>query len=98
MDLLAFFGVPGPLEIILILVVVATIVGIMPGTVGVVVLGDAIGGDTSPTLLALSAACLFVGVLGLVVDARLGVPAGPEMTLEESRASRTGTGHEGIKP
>lgn len=64
--------------------ILATVVGIVPGTVGVVVLGDAIGGETSPALLAVSAACLGIGVLGLVVDARIGVPAGPNHPLESS--------------
>jgi len=49
--------------------VLATIVGI----VAVVLLGDAITGRTSPALLGVSAACAGVGLLGLLVDARLGV-------------------------
>lgn len=53
----------------------ATIVGIIPGTVGVVVLGDALSGRTNPALLVLSAVCIAVGVVGLVVDARLSVDA-----------------------
>ncbi len=53
--------------------VLATIVGIVPGTVAVVLLGDAIAGRTSPALLGVSAACAGVGLLGLLVDARLGV-------------------------
>ncbi|EME17662.1 TVP38/TMEM64 family protein [Rhodococcus triatomae] len=79
--------------------ILATMVGIVPGTIGVVVLGDAIGGDTSPALLALSGACLLLGVVGLVVDARLGVPAQPELTLDEARAAaglEAGSTH--IKP
>lgn len=55
----------------------ATVVGILPGTIAVVVLGDAIGGQVSPALLAVSASCLLLGVAGLVLDARLGAPAGP---------------------
>ncbi|MFD1813803.1 TVP38/TMEM64 family protein [Rhodococcus gannanensis] len=79
--------------------ILATIVGIVPGTVGVVVLGDAIGGDTSPALLALSGACLLLGMVGLVVDARLGVPAEPDLTLEEARAAAgLETGSATIKP
>jgi uncharacterized membrane protein YdjX (TVP38/TMEM64 family) len=78
--------------------ILATMVGIVPGTIGVVVLGDAIGGDTSPALLAVSAACLLLGVVGLVVDARLGIPAAPELTLDEARAaSGLHTGHSDIK-
>ncbi|MGA9869867.1 MAG: TVP38/TMEM64 family protein [Rhodococcus sp. (in: high G+C Gram-positive bacteria)] len=49
----------------------ATAVGVVPGTVGMVVLGDALGGNTDPLLLALSGACIAVGVVGLVVDWRL---------------------------
>ncbi|RDI55617.1 TVP38/TMEM64 family protein [Nocardia mexicana] len=50
----------------------ATIVGILPGTIGVVVLGDALTGRTEPGLLVLSGVCITIGVLGLVVDARWG--------------------------
>ncbi|MGW0042072.1 TVP38/TMEM64 family protein [Rhodococcus sp. NPDC003348] len=78
--------------------ILATIVGIIPGTIGVVVLGDAIGGGTSPALLAVSALCLGIGVVGLVIDARLGVPAGPEQTLDELRSSRPGTGTTPVDP
>ncbi|MBO0852892.1 MAG: TVP38/TMEM64 family protein [Nocardia sp.] len=49
---------------------IATFVGIIPGTIGVVVLGDALTGRTDPGLLALSGACITVGVIGLIVDAR----------------------------
>ncbi|WP_176444053.1 TVP38/TMEM64 family protein [Rhodococcoides kyotonense] len=58
----------------------ATAVGVVPGTIGIVVLGDALGGHTDPLLLALSGVCIAVGVIGLVVDWRLSV------------ASRTSTG------
>ncbi|WP_460701033.1 TVP38/TMEM64 family protein [Nocardia thraciensis] len=50
----------------------ATVVGILPGTIGVVVLGDALTGRTEPGLLVLSGVCITIGVLGLVVDARWG--------------------------
>ncbi|MFG3521627.1 TVP38/TMEM64 family protein [Nocardia nova] len=50
----------------------ATFVGIIPGTIGVVVLGDALTGRTNPGLLALSGVCITIGVIGLVVDARWG--------------------------
>ena len=53
--------------------VLATIVGIAPGTVAVVLLGDAITGRTSPVLLAVSAAGACLGLVGLFVDARTGV-------------------------
>ena len=48
----------------------ATLVGIVPGTVGVVLLGDALTGQTRPALLLVSGACIAVGLIGLVVDAR----------------------------
>lgn len=50
----------------------ATVVGILPGTVGVVVLGDALTGRTDPALLVLSGVCVTIGVIGLLVDARWG--------------------------
>lgn len=49
---------------------VATVVGALPGTVGVVLLADALTGETDPALLAVSGVCIAVGVLGLFVDAR----------------------------
>ncbi|MBO0874293.1 MAG: TVP38/TMEM64 family protein [Pseudonocardia sp.] len=52
---------------------VATVVGLAPGTLGVVVLGDAFTGRTDPTLVVVSAICVALGVAGLLVDARLGV-------------------------
>ncbi len=48
----------------------ATLIGIIPGTIGVVVLGDALTGRTNPGLLVLSGVCITIGVIGLVVDAR----------------------------
>ncbi|MEV5646979.1 TVP38/TMEM64 family protein [Nocardia sp. NPDC052254] len=50
----------------------ATLIGIIPGTVGVVVLGDALTGRTDPGLLVLSGVCITIGVIGLIVDARWG--------------------------
>lgn len=47
-----------------------TAVGIIPGSVAVVLLGDALTGATSPALLVVSACCAAVGVVGLVLDAR----------------------------
>lgn len=49
-------------------------VGIVPGSVAVVVLGDALTGRTSPALLAVSLGCAAIGILGLVVQARSAVP------------------------
>src|SRR6185437_6197928 len=44
--------------------------GIVPGSVAVVVLGDALTGTTSPTLLAVSLAAAAVGMIGLIVEVR----------------------------
>ncbi|MEU4344736.1 TVP38/TMEM64 family protein [Nocardia sp. NPDC023852] len=49
---------------------IATVLGVLPGTIGTVILGDALTGATHPAMLALSGVCLAVGVVGLVVDAR----------------------------
>lgn len=44
--------------------------GIVPGSIAVVVLGDALTGTTSPTLLAVSLAAAAIGVIGLIVELR----------------------------
>ncbi|MDQ3763682.1 MAG: TVP38/TMEM64 family protein [Actinomycetota bacterium] len=44
-------------------------VGVVPGSVAVVVLGDALTGTTSPALLAVSLTGAAIGVAGLIVDA-----------------------------
>lgn len=53
---------------------IATVVGIIPGTIGTVWLGDALTNRTSPAQLIVTVACLAVGIIGLIVDTRLGVP------------------------
>ncbi|MEV0946658.1 TVP38/TMEM64 family protein [Rhodococcus sp. NPDC049939] len=50
--------------------VFGTAVGLLPGTVGVVVLGDALTGETKPAFLVLSGVCIAVGIAGLIIDAR----------------------------
>ncbi|QBJ98419.1 TVP38/TMEM64 family protein [Rhodococcus sp. ABRD24] len=55
----------------------ATVAGILPGTVGVVLLGDALTGQADPALLTVSAICIAVGVLGLLLDARTPVSGTP---------------------
>ncbi|NLE81596.1 MAG: TVP38/TMEM64 family protein [Rhodococcus sp.] len=55
--------------------VVATVIGTLPGTIGMVVLGDALTGETNPAMLAVSAVCIAVGILGLVLDAKRPVRA-----------------------
>lgn len=48
-----------------------TLLGVLPGTVAVVVLGDAaLGGDPPPALLAVSVAGAVVGITGALVAAR----------------------------
>lgn len=51
----------------------ATVVGMAPGTVAVVLLGDAMAGQRNPLLLVLSACFFAVGITGLILDARLPV-------------------------
>lgn len=48
----------------------ATFVGLLPGTLAVVVLGDALTGHISPTLFAVSLATSVVGVLGILYEIR----------------------------
>jgi uncharacterized membrane protein YdjX (TVP38/TMEM64 family) len=50
--------------------VIATVVGILPGTIGIVVLGDALSGEADPRLLVLSGMCIAIGIVGLLFDAR----------------------------
>lgn len=45
-------------------------VGVIPGSVAIVVLGDALTGTTSPALLAVSLAGAAIGMVGLIVHAR----------------------------
>lgn len=66
----------------------ATFFGIIPGTVGVVVLGDALTGRTEPGLLVLSGICITIGVIGLVVDARWGADQFDETAAEAEAAEQ----------
>lgn len=61
---------------------VATLIGILPGTIGVVVLGDALTGKTHPAMLVLSGVCITIGVIGLIVDARWGAGEFAEPRVE----------------
>ncbi|NNH68718.1 TVP38/TMEM64 family protein [Nocardia uniformis] len=56
--------------------VVATVLGILPGTIGTVLLADALTTSASPTQILVSGACIAVGILGLVIDTRLATPGG----------------------
>jgi uncharacterized membrane protein YdjX (TVP38/TMEM64 family) len=49
-------------------------VGIVPGSVAVVVLGDALTGTTSPALLTVSLVGASIGVIGLIVETRSPAP------------------------
>jgi len=49
----------------------ATVLGSAPGTAAVVFLGDALTGKTNPMMLVLSGCLFAVGVIGLIVDARM---------------------------
>ncbi|NKY85171.1 TVP38/TMEM64 family protein [Nocardia veterana] len=66
----------------------ATFFGIIPGTVGIVVLGDALTGRTEPGLLVLSGICITIGVIGLVVDARWGADQFAETAAEAEAAEQ----------
>lgn len=57
--------------------VAATALGMIPGTTGIVLLGSALGGGSHPALIALSAVCISIGVVGLVLDWRLSRRASP---------------------
>ncbi|PZS22793.1 MAG: hypothetical protein DLM60_03850 [Pseudonocardiales bacterium] len=54
-------------------------VGVVPGTVAVVVLGDALTGTTSPALLAVSLTGAAVGMIGLIFEARSPAPVPQEL-------------------
>ncbi|APE38426.1 hypothetical protein BOX37_16840 [Nocardia mangyaensis] len=57
---------------------VATLAGSAPGTISTAVLAGSLAGDTHPVAIAMSAICLSLGLIGLVLDARLPLPAAPE--------------------
>jgi uncharacterized membrane protein YdjX (TVP38/TMEM64 family) len=57
--------------------VLATVLGVLPGTVSVVVLGDAaVGGNPHPAMFAVSLVCGALGLTGAVLAARRGGPDG----------------------
>ncbi|MCU1682446.1 MAG: hypothetical protein JWQ81_3185 [Amycolatopsis sp.] len=61
-----------------------TALGSLPGTVAVVILGDALTGDTPPALLACYGVFALVGAVGLVKVLRTRVPAPAEPELADS--------------
>lgn len=54
--------------------IVATFLGIIPGTIGTVLLADALTSETSPGQILFSAACIALGIVGLVIDTRMATP------------------------
>ncbi len=52
----------------------ATVVGILPGTIATVMLGNALTGQTDSLQLVVTGLCVALGVAGLVLDTRLDVP------------------------
>ena len=56
---------------------VGTVVGSIPGTAAIVILGDAVTGQVPPALLAVSAACALAGLAGVLVAARRPLPDEP---------------------
>jgi uncharacterized membrane protein YdjX (TVP38/TMEM64 family) len=52
---------------------IATAVGLLPGTIAVVVLGDALTGRTNLALVVVTAISVAIGLAGLLIDARLGI-------------------------
>ena len=61
----------------------ATAAGLLPGTLAIVVIGGAIGGDTHPALLVVSAVCIAIGTSGLFVDWRLSRNSRSELETTE---------------
>lgn len=50
--------------------VLATFIGVLPGTAAIVILGDALTGQVSPALLVVSLCTAGIGVAGLIVEIR----------------------------
>jgi uncharacterized membrane protein YdjX (TVP38/TMEM64 family) len=52
---------------------IATAVGVLPGTIALVALGDALTGRIDPAMIVVTVAGVVIGLAGLLVDARLKV-------------------------
>lgn len=60
-----------------------TVIGVLPGTVMIVVVGDAaVGGNPPPAMLAVSVAGALVGIAGAVIAARQPGPADEPVAVE----------------
>ena len=71
----------------------ATLVGLLPGTAAVVILGDAMTGNVSPLLILVSACTAATGVAGLICEARRHGPShhpASHHPAERVRAPREG--------
>ncbi len=66
-------SIAGVSSIRLVPYLIATAVGVVPGTIAVVVLGDALTGRVDPALVVVTVIAGAIGVAGLLVDARLGI-------------------------
>lgn len=81
--------VSGLAQVRLLPFVVGTVVGVLPGTVAIVVLGDAVtSGHVHPALFAVSVAGGLLGLAGTTIAARRGpvpLPAGPGSAKPPSR-------------
>lgn len=53
----------------------ATVVGSAPGTIATVILAGSLAGETHPLAVTFSAAFLAIGLIGLIIDARMPVGA-----------------------
>ena len=69
--------------------IVASVIGLAPGTFGVVVLGDALTGHVRPGLLIFSLSCAAIGVVGLLFDAKLSVDHPVDATAASRPQERT---------
>ncbi|MFP5022699.1 TVP38/TMEM64 family protein [Pseudonocardia phyllosphaerae] len=65
---------------------IGTLLGSAPSTIAIVALGDAVTGHVPPALLAVSATCAAVGLVGVVVAARRPVPDEEPVRAEEPAA------------
>lgn len=66
----------------------ATLAGSAPGTLSTVVLAGSLAGHTNPIAVTVSAVCLSIGLLGLVLDARMPIAAAPTTPETEPVAAR----------